>query len=162
MPASFVVLEDPSDDGADVVERLRGSGLSVRRGFDRGERGVVCTGIVATVDEAQRALLAAVSGAALVVLARAPRDVVDRMCDDLRRVGTVQHFPGPRARAPALDAEAKALLTILAGGVTLGEAAELLHVSRRTADRRLAAARRALGERSTTAAILAARRHGLI
>ena len=47
-------------------------------------------------------------------------------------------------------------LELLAEGRSLGNAAATLHISRRTADRRLAAARRALGVRTTTEALLLA------
>ncbi|HKC27720.1 MAG TPA: helix-turn-helix domain-containing protein, partial [Jatrophihabitans sp.] len=54
-----------------------------------------------------------------------------------------------------------ALLARLLAGDTLGEAARALHISRRTADRRLAAARRALGVDSTPAALRLAAQLGI-
>jgi DNA-binding NarL/FixJ family response regulator len=59
-----------------------------------------------------------------------------------------------------LDPEARAILGLLAEGHSLGEAAHLLGLARRTADRRLLAARRALGVDRTTEAIARARRLG--
>jgi DNA-binding NarL/FixJ family response regulator len=52
-----------------------------------------------------------------------------------------------------LSAEQRALLGQLLGGATLGQAARALHLSRRTADRRLAAARAALEARTTAEAL---------
>jgi DNA-binding CsgD family transcriptional regulator len=66
----------------------------------------------------------------------------------------------PVSRADALDAEARALISRIAAGATLGQAAHALHLSRRTADRRLAKARRALGVERTVVAIAWAHRLG--
>jgi DNA-binding CsgD family transcriptional regulator len=62
--------------------------------------------------------------------------------------------------ATAIGPEARALIGRIAAGDTLGEAAHALHLSRRTADRRLAQARRALGVDRTVATIVWARRLG--
>ena len=145
-------LEAASDDGWAII---RGWAAPLRR-----ER-VVCTGWVATSDDARRALLAAVSGAGLVVGCSADRETVDRFLDDLRRLGPVDHVqdsqPGPGG--PLTDVE-RALLGLLAEGLTVREAASEVGISTRTADRRLALARRRLGVGSTAAAISAARAAG--
>jgi DNA-binding CsgD family transcriptional regulator len=57
--------------------------------------------------------------------------------------------------ATAIDPDGTSLLALLLQGRSLGEAAPLLHLSRRTADRRLAAARVALGVATTAEALLA-------
>ena len=54
-----------------------------------------------------------------------------------------------------LDPQVQSLLRLMVDGATLGDAARALHLSRRTADRRLAEARRVLGVRSTTEALVA-------
>jgi DNA-binding CsgD family transcriptional regulator len=61
---------------------------------------------------------------------------------------------GDAGRAFPLTCEERRLLELLADGQALGEAAETLHVSRRTADRRLAAAREKLGVHSTAEAVV--------
>ena len=53
------------------------------------------------------------------------------------------------------DQDAAELLRRLASGMSLGEAAMALHLSRRTADRRLAAARRQLRVETTAEALVA-------
>lgn len=114
--------------------------------------------------DAVEAVLAAVDGADggdLVIDATASRDVIDRLCDDLRRLGTVDHRVEPMPAVPALSADERALLAALLGGASLGEAASALHLSRRTADRRLAAARRALGASSTAEALVLAAHAGI-
>jgi DNA-binding NarL/FixJ family response regulator len=120
---------------------------------------------VADRGAAVEAVLAAVRGADLVIAATAKRDVIDQLCDDLRRLGTVEHRVEartvPTSPAAALSADERALLVALLGGASLGEAAAALHLSRRTADRRLAAARRALGASSTAEALVLAAQAGL-
>ncbi|HET7182195.1 MAG TPA: helix-turn-helix transcriptional regulator [Candidatus Limnocylindrales bacterium] len=66
----------------------------------------------------------------------------------------VRHLP---EAAPAVGPEARALIGRIAAGETLAEAAHALHLSRRTADRRLAHVRRALGADRTVVAVVRAR-----
>ncbi|MDT4942095.1 MAG: hypothetical protein QOJ34_2184, partial [Pseudonocardiales bacterium] len=122
-------------------------------------RPAVCVGRVVDEACAAQAVLAAVAGARLVVEAHAPRDVVDRLCDDLRRLGELDHRVG--ADRPVLSAEERALIAELLAGAALGEAARTLHLSRRTADRRLASARAALGAATTAEAVRAAAALGI-
>jgi len=58
------------------------------------------------------------------------------------------------------ERDARAIIGLLAEGHSLGQAARLLGLSRRTADRRLAAARSALGAERTTEAVARAQRMG--
>ena len=60
----------------------------------------------------------------------------------------------------ALTPDARALLALLSEGFTLGAASARLGISRRTADRRLAEARRALGAERTAEAVARARQAG--
>jgi len=90
----------------------------------------------------------------------APRDVADRLIDDLRRLGPVEYRLGRAHAVPDIEPDARAILGLLAEGQSLGEAAVILGISRRTADRRLALARHALGAKRTTEAIARARRLG--
>lgn len=132
----FAVLEDADPSVAAAwATRL---GAEVRRVHD--------------LSAAADAVLAAVGGTSLVLLADAPREVIDRLCDDLRRLGDVEHLIAPAAE-PTLSATERELLAALLAGCSLGEAAQALHLSRRTADRRLASARAALGVTTTPAAV---------
>jgi DNA-binding CsgD family transcriptional regulator len=121
----------------------------------------VCVGTVADAEDAGRAVLAAVIGADVVVDARADREVIDRLCDDLRRLGTLEHRLGAAANPPVLTDDERALMARLLGGASLGESARALHLSRRTADRRLASARAKLGANSTSEAVVLAARAGI-
>lgn len=105
-------------------------------------------------------LLAALAGQGIAAQTEAKQDVVDRLVDDLRRLGPVDYRVGSDVGPPEIHPEARALLGLLAEGHSLGEAAALLGLSRRTADRRLATGRRVLGTRRTTEAIVMATRLG--
>jgi DNA-binding CsgD family transcriptional regulator len=133
--------------------------------------GVVLAGLgadapdaVTVSDEAgaARALWAALRGEAQVIHATASRPVLDRLYDDLRRLGPVVVRSELDARGPGPDGLAgdeRALLGLLSTGLSLREAAVRLHLSPRTADRRLAHARSVLGVATTAEAVqLVARR----
>jgi len=150
----LVVVEGGDDAFLRAVAEARASGARVVDGFRARGAGVVCAGTVTGLEDAAAAVLAAVEGAGLVVAARADRDTIDRLCDDLRRLGPLDHRTADRPSSPELTAEETALLALLRDGCSLGDAARRLHVSRRTADRRLAAARAKLGVTSTAEALV--------
>ena len=102
--------------------------------------------------------LGAESRAHAVVLA-GPAGVRDASGIGDRRPRPVDRRGGARV-ATALGPDAHALISRIAAGDTLGQAARALHLSRRTADRRLAQARRALGVERTVVAIAWAHRLG--
>lgn len=164
----YVVLEDVAEPVAAVAAAVAVAEISppgavlVRDWAPRPHAGadVVRAARIATPDEAALAVLAAVNGERLVLIAAAEREVIDRLCDDLRRLGTLDHRVGTPA-GPQLAPDERALLAHLVGGATLGAAAKALHISRRTADRRLAAARAALGARSTAEAVALAAQLGV-
>lgn len=164
MPDYLVLEPGPPPAATDVLRGLAAD-LAAERGVivagwqvrQDEAAAAVCFGEVSSAADAAAAVLAAVSGARLVVAARAERDVIDQLCDDLRRLGEVDHRLGEVA-PPVLTQEQRALLAELLGGATLGDAARRLHLSRRTADRRLASARAALGVGTTAEALAAAAR----
>jgi len=160
---SFIVLEDAAHADFDLAcAELASQGLSVVPAFEPAAPGLVCAGEVGDWQAAQLAVLAALAGADLVVAAAAPREVIDTLCEDLRRLGTLDHRLSPRKSAVLeLSQAERALIERLLAGDSLGEAARALHMSRRTADRRLASARRALGAASTAEALAVAIRLGL-
>jgi hypothetical protein len=76
-----------------ALEAARLDGWAIVRGWGApmtGER-VVCTGTIATTDDARRALLAAMAGAGLVAGLTADRVIVGRLADELRAIGAVDH-----------------------------------------------------------------------
>jgi hypothetical protein len=156
MTLPFVVVEAGPAALADARGELVSRGWEVHVSHRDAGPGTIWATTVADGLAAAEVVLAAVAGVGLLVDATAPREVLDPLCDDLRRLGVLDH----RVDAPAgtLGDDEHALLRLLSGGATLGAAATALHLSRRSADRRLAAARQALGAESTSAALAAYRR----
>ncbi|HWJ83006.1 MAG TPA: hypothetical protein VNS55_12280 [Nocardioides sp.] len=146
MTLPYVVVEAGPDALAEARGELGSLGWRVvdRIAEGRREGGLVYALPVTNEDDAAVALFTAIEGVGLLVdAADAPRPVVDRLCDDLRRLGHLDHRVS--AAGPLLSDEERALMDLLAGGSSLGAAAAALHLSRRSADRRLAAARAKLG-----------------
>ncbi len=154
--------DGPRADGhaRSAVEAGVETGRRPLHGFTGAGRDAVCQGSVASTADAQLALLAALGGALLVVRASGSRRTIDAFLDDLRRLGPVDHVTPDRPAPRRLDREQRALLGLLSEGLTLGESANQLGLARRTADRRLAAARELLGVRTTAEAIMAAHEAG--
>lgn len=128
-----------------------------RHGFAVTDARVVCHGAVLDADDAAAAVLAAARGAGIVAAVGPTPELAPRVFEDLSRLGTVQTLaaiePVDDAPDTLLDRESYALLAALAQGQTLGVAARSLSISPRTADRRLAAARRRLGVTTTAEAL---------
>lgn len=152
----LIVVEGPDAAVGEALREVRDAGWTLQQGWSPppGSGRIVCTGAVHSAENAAAALLAVVSGAGLVVAARAERDVIDRLCDDLRRLGRLDHRIGDAPRGVGLTRDERALVESLLRGLTLGEAARKLNLSRRTADRRLASARRKLGAGTTAEALV--------
>lgn len=158
-----IVVEGHPEAFASAVAEVRSAGWRVTEGFGSagyGGRATVGTGAVGRAEEAAAALLHVLDGGGIVVLADGPPEVVDRLLGDLRHLGPVDHRRGAPSRIEQPGEDAIAILRILAEGRTLGDAAFTLGLSRRTADRRLADARRALDTGRTVEAIARARRLG--
>jgi DNA-binding NarL/FixJ family response regulator len=139
---------------ADALQRADREGATVVDGW-RQEPGIVSAGEVADEADAAAALLAAVWGAEVLIHATAPPEVTERLVEDLRRLGPVDYRPTEAFAAAALTRDERALLGLLSQGMSLGDAADQLHLSRRTADRRLASARKKLGAETTAEAVVA-------
>lgn len=155
-PAAVVIEGSAASAAVDrVCADLAARGLRISSDPRAAAPGVVYADTVDDEPGAERAVLAALAGAQLVVAATAPREVIDRLCDDLRRLGPLDHRIESAGGQPVLSGEERALLDRLLAGDSLGQAAAAVHMSRRTADRRLASARKALGV-TTTAELLAA------
>ena len=155
MTRPLIVVEASERAFAHALREVEREGGRMVDGWAATGPSVVCTGMVRDAADAAEVLLAAVGGAGVVVHTQADRDVIDRLVDDLRRFGPVDHRVAELESGPALTVEERLLLDELAEGKTLGQAAAALHLSRRTADRRLASAREKLGVTTTTEAIVA-------
>jgi DNA-binding CsgD family transcriptional regulator len=157
----LIVVEGPIEAFDHAIREVSEAGWPIGSGFTDGPPGrSIHAGSVATESDAAQALLLALGGSGLIIRAACPRVVIDRLIDDLRRLGPVDHRIGQPVLAASLAPEARAILGLLAEGHSLGVSADILGLSRRTADRRLSEARRILGVERTTEAIAAARRRG--
>jgi DNA-binding CsgD family transcriptional regulator len=143
-----------------ALDAARAAGWQPVAGLLAPRGRVVCYGRVASEADAVLALRAAIDGAGLVVIVATSRETSDRLIDDLRRLGPVDHVTADVMPAPAVDPEQRRLLALLAEGLTLGEAASELGLSRRTADRRLRSAKHVLGVARTAEALAKAREAG--
>jgi DNA-binding CsgD family transcriptional regulator len=160
----LLVIEGDDAVAEATIASWRASGACVVEGWSAPAPPgpIVRMGIVATPGDAAAALLAAIDGAGVIIVARAGPGVIDRLLDDLRRLGPVEVRTAMPAPEPTIPSEGRAILGLLAEGHSLGEAAAILALPRRTADRRLAEVRRALGVERTTEAVARATRMGLL
>ncbi len=159
MTAPLVVVDRSRPTAADLAD-LDLDGWTVEEGFtlppqpwDLTDRRWFRTGSVGDDDELRAAVLAAARGVGVAV-GCPDAGLRATLVDDLARVGAVTEvLRGPDPLA-GLDDDQQALLRALAGGASIAEAAGELFLSPRTAERRLAAARKALGVRTTAEAIV--------
>jgi len=120
--------------------------------WDLADRRWMRSGCVADDEELAAAALAAVRGVGLVV-GCTDADLRARLVEDLARVGQVTELSLGADPLDVLDEDQRAVLQALAGGATITEAAAAVHLSPRTTERRVSAARQALGVRTTAQAV---------
>jgi hypothetical protein len=165
----YLVASAP--EATTVLRRLARSGWRTREGFalpesawDVGEQRLVLFGRVPDMDAAALAVLAAARGAGVVVIADDRSEPGRAVLADLSRIGPVLRDPNldPAVAEDAdgadglpLTDEQRSLLDRLGAGETIAAAAEAEFLSLRTANRRIAEARKALGVRTTREAVLA-------
>ena len=147
--APLIVLEDLGALAALRI-KLERAGWRTQNGWslpdgnwDLSGQRLVCVGAVADQPALEAALLAAARGAGLIV--PMPPVPPDLFLEDLARIGTVERRAG---RGGPFDAETVDLIEALVAGRSVADAAQDALVSLRTAHRRLAAARSALGVRT--------------
>jgi DNA-binding NarL/FixJ family response regulator len=162
-----------TSEASSALRRLVRAGWRTREGFalpdpawDVSEARLVLYGRVFDVDTAQLAVHAAARGAGVVAITDEASDVGRALLGDLRRLGPVARDPDQElvaslpieasalAGGPPLLPEQRALLDRLANGETIAAAAAAEYLSLRTANRRIAQARDALGVRTTREAVL--------
>jgi DNA-binding CsgD family transcriptional regulator len=161
----LIVIEGSDQAFEAVVVEVQAAGWSVAPGFAVSSvlaGRTVHAGAVTSAVEAGAALMVALGGNGVVVVSRGSQEVMDRLFGDLGHVGRVDHRSSTDETVATLGPSEQAVLALLAQGHSLGETARLLGLSRRTADRRLAEARRRLGVERTSAAIARARRLRLL
>ncbi|MEN3309152.1 MAG: hypothetical protein V7603_5354 [Micromonosporaceae bacterium] len=155
-----------------ALRRLARAGWHTREGFalaesawDVGAARLVLYGRVADLDTAELAVHAAARGAGVVAIVDPATDAGRALLSDLSRLGPVTRDPdadvesqergdGEGGVVALLLPEQRALLDRLANGETIAAAAAAEYLSLRTANRRIAQARDALGVRTTREAVL--------
>lgn len=152
-------VTDRSTPPASLYDAFESEGWEVVEGFDLPDapwslesRRWVRTGTVDDAPTMARCVMAAARGVGVVV-GCADDGLRAELCDDLGRIGTVEVVllgPDP---LEALDDDQRSLLAALASGASIADAAAALFLSTRTAERRLASARRLLGVRTTAEAV---------
>lgn len=152
-------------DATGVLRRLARGGWKTREGFalpepawDVSSRQLVLFGRVPDLDTAKLAVFAAARGAGVVAICDPKGEVGRALRDDLARIGPLGADDGEPAEETGdspITTEQAALLARLADGETIAAAASAEYLSLRTANRRIAAARKALGVATTREAVLA-------
>ena len=123
--------------------------------WDLGAARHLAVGSIEHADAAAAALLLAVRGAGLVVFLDPEAPWAGGFLADLDRIAAPAPDTADSRTAMPLTDEQCALLDLLAAGASIASAAASLYVSLRTANRRIADARKALGAASTSEAVVA-------
>jgi DNA-binding CsgD family transcriptional regulator len=146
-----------------AIEEIAAIGWDCRRDWRLPERDwsvsdsrLVCCGRVVTFDDVSAALLAAVRGAGVVALVEPEAEPGMRLREELRSLGPVEERVRRHGDVTELSLEQIELCRLLGRGLSLTDAATQLHLSRRTAFRRLADVRAALNVVTTREAVLIA------
>ncbi len=149
----------PADRLRAAFEELRDAGAAAQTTFVLPERPwslrdhpITCVAALTTHHDVRSALTALLRGAALVVsIDPAFPPSVERDLARLAAVRRIQHAEPTRIE---LSDDQSQILRLLAAGKSLPDVAAELFLSLRTAERRLSAARRLLGVRSTAEALV--------
>ena len=146
-----------------AIEEISSIGWTLRRAWRLAEHEwsvsdarVVCCGPVATFDDVSDALLAAVRGAGIIARVESEAEPARRLREELRSLGPVEERARKHGDVTELSREQIELCRLLGKGLSLADAATQLHLSRRTAFRRLASVREALNVETTREAVLLA------
>lgn len=161
MSAPPYVLVELGADLARPAAELGRQGWRVHRGlvppddpWDLGPARVVVVGPLPDLAAAQAALLCAVRGAGLVVGLDPAAPWAAGFRADLRSLAPAEQ-PAAEPAGDPLTTDQRDMLELLAAGNSIAHAARLRFLSLRTANRRVAEARDALGVATTREAVLA-------
>jgi DNA-binding NarL/FixJ family response regulator len=118
------------------------------------DRSITAKALVRDVDDAARVVIAASRGASIVFAIAPSVSQTERaeLLDALGRIAPIERLePVEAAPVSDTDDELRTALQVLADGGTVGDAANVVHMSERTLHRRLATLRKELGLRSNVA-----------
>jgi DNA-binding NarL/FixJ family response regulator len=139
-PPLAIIARDPSPQAPVAIRSLPDEPFSLR--------GLRAYGVVRSERDREAVLLALARGADVVIAIDLPAPGRAALLDDIARIADVRN-------AGSLTSEERAVVDLLVEGRTLTEVARALSMSRRTATRRLAAAKMAFGATTTMELILA-------
>jgi len=158
VPVPLVLLVGGVEDARKAAEGLA-AGWTAHRGWTLAPAPwsvahlrIVTWGVVSSEEDARGALLAGTRGAGVVAAFGREDRLLERLYEDLRRLGPVDLRDGGRG---VLSTEDEQLLALLRAGHSQAEAAAALHYSSRTIKRRIARIRSTLGVETTVEALLA-------
>lgn len=156
-----LVVTSDAARAASVAQELRATGWRILHGWrpplvvgwtlvqDR----IVCLGEIRGRADAADAVVMAARGAGVLAIVRCDPATLALLVDDLRQLDEPElDLELTASTSTALDADQLGILRLVASGATVTEAAQALHLSRRTAARRLADARKRLGVATTVEA----------
>jgi DNA-binding CsgD family transcriptional regulator len=149
-------FETAIDEMSSIGWNVHRDWLLVEREWSVSDARIVCCGVVATFDDVSAALLAAVRGAGVVARIEPGAEPAHRLREELSSLGPIEERAREHGDVTELTPEQIELCRLLGRGLSLTDAATLLHLSRRTAFRRLADVREALNVETTREAVLIA------
>lgn len=159
----FVVVEGTAEQFEQAIGDMADVGWLVQPGWrmpdasgpapDPAASGLALSGAVSERSGAEAAVGVAITGIGLVVHGLAERRILDTLCGDLGHLGALDHRVA--FEVVALSPEDRRLLGLLLGGASVGTIAEELFLSRRSADRRIAALKSRFGVGSVGEALAA-------
>jgi DNA-binding NarL/FixJ family response regulator len=152
-PTVVLAADDPAETARVLYERHRATALDdlPAKPFALAREGLLAYATLRDEHDCEAALVALARGVDLVVSVAVPEPHRAAFLDDLARAADVV-AADRRDVSTRLSADQVALLEGLADGRTLTDMASALGLSRRTATRRVAEARRILGAETTVEA----------
>lgn len=159
--AAPLVVLPPDGDPTPAIRRARAAGWNPQRGlsvadnpWDLSAGRHLAIAEITTAEQAAAALMLAVRGAGLLVFIDREAPWAGGFLADLERLAAPTPSVGGPPAIP-LTQEQRELLDLLAAGASIASAAASRYISLRTANRRIAEARKALGAASTSEAVVA-------
>lgn len=157
-----VAIFPTSYDTDGVAQAWRRAGATVRRHitiedapWDLSAENLILDVTIESTDDAALIVAGCARGVGLLGrLALEDTGVGHAFLRDLHRIGPVQRVDRSQLfEGLPLSGDELAVLQALGSGASVGEAADALFISKRTAERRVASARKALGVRTTAEAV---------
>jgi hypothetical protein len=164
-PATFsdrvplIVVEDQTGYRA-VADEVAGAGWTMIPVGSPAQPGTLVAMVVADPAGAQAAVLEAMRGVGVLVRADGQRAVIDDLVEDLAHIGQVLRVDG--GNAIRLEPDTWRLLHSIAAGTTVSVAARSLHLSIRTANRRIADAKEVMGVQTRAQLLRSLTAHGRV